>query len=627
MKGKSCYSYYSLSYKRLCIGEIVKKFSTLKNYLNNIGLKKEAGYLEYLIKIASEISLSRKIKEEIKRIVIKNSMNITDEESFNSLNENGMIHSIASKFIDILNEQNIDRGEKLTALKWCVLNYLDDNPSLGETIYSEDLMIYINGIMTLYLNKNRIFFDPETYEFDYFDSHNASDIPDLYDGATKLSKLKNFFAKYIYEIGSGDLEEFFESERERSEEKNLETFLGRKERIARVESGKIPVYEDSRFKVILLDNHDACHYGFFASTEWCITQSDDIYWKNYTGFENLMFFIIENMSAKKEDRMRKLAIPYQFGKIYESEMRDKADGEISLSEVKNYLGNKYDAIFSAIEQKVQSVPTLTKSFAKGMRVKRDEFRTLDSERASELFKNIKNKFLLENSDLTEYDIIFYIANLKSKGLFSFKKENIPHIILLFSKAFDRLFTDTDESYHTILNNFEINDKDPLKKEKTAFLTNELLPAAYLKFGNTNLLEDVMNKTGKRQDILRSFNEAEMSLALDHISKELLIIGQNFIKSNNPDQVSEDLITLIDNQTKDFALAKVLSDLQNVTRLYNNLLSMGFSNEQLNYFLREVEFLLEDIENKYGNDHYEFNKDVREAISNVSGERGNLLLLD
>lgn len=612
--------------KKDILGGRVQKISTLKKYLNKIGFTKEANYLEHLIKIASEINLSRKIKEEIKRVVIKNSMNITDEESFNSANENGAIHNLASKFIDILNQENIDRGQKLSVLKWCILNYLDDGSSLENTINNEDLMIYFDAIMTLYLNQNRILFDPETYEFDYFDNQDASRIPDSYDGATKLSKLKNFFSKHIYEIGVEDLEEFFNNAKKEGGEKDLETFLDHKERLIRIDTGKIPVYEDSKFKVILLDNHDACHYGFFSSTKWCITQTDNAYWNDYTGFENLMFFVIENMLSKKDDPMRKIALPYQFGRVYEPEIRNKDDEKISLSDIKSYLGDNYDNVFSAIEQKIESGPTLTKSFARGMGLKRDEFRTLDSERANELFEKIKNKFTLRRSNLTQHDVSFYIANLKSKGLLSLKKENIPYIVLLFSKAFDKIFVDTDESYHRVLENFKIDDEDPLKKEKVDFIIKELLPAAHSRFGETNLLEDVMNLIGERQRVIRSFNEAEMALASDHISKELLRIAEDFMRTNNSDKVSESLAGLIDNKTKDYALVRLLSNFENVSSLYNNLLSMGFSGEQLNDYLREIEFLLRDTENKYHTDDHEFNRSVHNAISYIEGERGNAIEL-
>lgn len=59
-------SHILLAAKKDMRGGKVQKISTLKKYLNKIGFTKEANYLEYLIKIAVEISLSGKIKEEIK---------------------------------------------------------------------------------------------------------------------------------------------------------------------------------------------------------------------------------------------------------------------------------------------------------------------------------------------------------------------------------------------------------------------------------------------------------------------------------------------------------------------------------------------------------------------------------
>jgi hypothetical protein len=105
------------------------------------------------------------------------------------------------------------------------------------------------------------------------------------------------------------------------------------------------IYESDRFVVVYPKTKAAvCAYG--KGTQWCITQQDARYFEDYTE-QGIVFYFIIDKYADNTEPMKKIAIGYanshQIAETYNAN-----DVEISMDDVKNYLGNDFDAINSAI---------------------------------------------------------------------------------------------------------------------------------------------------------------------------------------------------------------------------------------------------------------------------------------
>ena len=132
------------------------------------------------------------------------------------------------------------------------------------------------------------------------------------------------------------------------------------------EEDRTIVYEDEHIFVIRPHNVEAsCHYG--RKTKWCIAQSGNDYFKEYTEDEGKVFYFIKDDRRMPDDRYAKVAIQISLdneGDINFDGFWDRYDNEgyaqepRNIGELADFFGKEIQSAMRAIQEHVESNPPL-----------------------------------------------------------------------------------------------------------------------------------------------------------------------------------------------------------------------------------------------------------------------------
>lgn len=123
------------------------------------------------------------------------------------------------------------------------------------------------------------------------------------------------------------------------------------------------IYEDERYFVVRPDTREAsCHFG--SRTRWCIAQSGNSYFGQYTEGEGKIFYFIKDDTKKNEDAGYKMAIEISAngGELYYNTIWDRHDEPSSIEssepwEISNVLMSDFDMPENKAEEIVDAIIT------------------------------------------------------------------------------------------------------------------------------------------------------------------------------------------------------------------------------------------------------------------------------
>lgn len=587
---------------------MIKRLYILKKYLEEKNLNSYSKRVDDLLKFAADLVLNQKTYAIMYSAIKKHSeeYKFLDEEEKRNFFEGDnkeKIDGIISEIHSIIFEEIIPgekhflifenrRGDQIACIKWCLVQSYEE---YGFDASKEDLTNLVSLFATMLANQNKIFYNHEKDSIEVLSSFNDQNKSDLVkslkrDGYKPISSSSEFKEEGIYYRGplsySRLFRESFIYDYSKDRKDNIENKMALRE-------GSEEIYNDGNYTVTFLKTHEACNLGYFESTEWCITASDPTHWNMYSGRDNLHFYVIENISEKnKSEPMRKMAIPFQYEEIYLEELRDKDDNGISLEQIKDYLGEKYEPIFNAMLNHRKETEVLTKEFAENMGVERDAFRAMDSSAAENMSLNLRERLFRKdptvNYQQKELYFKYILHNYNSFDEETFIKFVAPTLIDgffiddLVSEQFFEIVGDETilkiiKAYNFAANNF---GPENLSKYLTRYISSEV-----------EIFNSIKSKTGEDIQLLSAQE-------IERIKNSLVSIGLQMGGENNLSyQITGSLRSVFGSPMESLKMSLFLNNISHRNSLKEELLSSLDEDSVANFFedLKEFVFLIQGSE--------------------------------
>ena len=122
-----------------------------------------------------------------------------------------------------------------------------------------------------------------------------------------------------------------------------------KEKKVAKETGAEKVYEDDE-QVVVRPDTKAATQSYGSGTKWCITQSDESHYEDYTT-NNVLFYFILNKTKSRDDPFSKVAVSIQRGlenEILKTDLFDAKDRTLSAENASKHVKD-FDKIFAICE--------------------------------------------------------------------------------------------------------------------------------------------------------------------------------------------------------------------------------------------------------------------------------------